>query len=283
FGAAGIPRGAVIISFNGRDIADVNALEAAHTELGDGDRATVRYFTIDDPNGSQLRSVRMDRRWFPARRCVRDDKAGVWPCIKLPEGPPPKPPAGGTTEFPRYTDARLSYIAPSLVMVSFDMPYSVSGITERNYHGTGLIVDAERGLVVVDRNTVPVTVGDVRITFAGTLDVPGRVVYIHPLHNLAVVAYDPALIGETPVRSARLASREISAGETVWVVGLGADNEIRLRSTEVADIEPLILPLSRTMRFRESNLEGIQLVNPPRDFDGVLLEKSGRVIGLWSS
>ena len=40
---------------------------------------------------------------------------------------------------------------PSLVFLNFDMPYSISGITERNYHGTGLIVDAERGLVVTDR------------------------------------------------------------------------------------------------------------------------------------
>ena len=37
------------------------------------------------------------------------------------------------------------------------------------------------------------------------------------------------------------------------------------------------------MRFRDSNLEGIELVNPPLDYDGVLLEKSGRVVGLWSS
>ncbi len=47
------------------------------------------------------------------------------------------------------------------------MPYSVSGVTERNYHGTGLVIDAERGLVVTDRNTVPVAMGDVRLTFAG--------------------------------------------------------------------------------------------------------------------
>ena len=47
------------------------------------------------------------------------------------------------------------------MLVNFDMPYSVSGITERSYYGTGLIVDAERGLVVVDRNTVPAPLGDV--------------------------------------------------------------------------------------------------------------------------
>jgi S1-C subfamily serine protease len=283
FGAAGIPRGAVITSFNEREIATASDLEAALGELGDGDRATARFITIDDPNGSQLRSVRMDRRWFPAQRCVRDDTIGVWPCTPLPAGPPPKPAAGGSTDFPTYTDPRLAYIAPSLVMVSFDMPYSISGITERNYHGTGLVVDAERGLVVVDRNTVPVSAGDVSVTIAGTLQVPARVVYIHPLHNLAVVQYDPKLIGTTPVKSARLAVRDINPGESVWVVGLGSDSEIRLRGTEIADIEPIALPLSRTMRFRDSNVEGMQLVNPPLDYDGVLLEKSGRVIGLWSS
>lgn len=283
FGAAGIPRGAVITKFDARDIGTVDDLESAIVELSDGQRARVRFSTIDDPNGSQLRAIRMDRRWFPANRCMRDDSLGLWPCKPLAAGPEPRPLQPSNTEFPRYNDSRLNYISPSLVLVSFDMPYSVSGITERNYHGTGLVVDAARGLVVVDRNTVPVGVGDVNITFAGTLEVPGRVVYIHPQHNLAVVAYDPKLIGTTPARTAKLGVRELSPGETVWVVGFGADGVIRSRSTQIADIEPLQLPLSRTMRFRDSNVEGIQLVNPPVDFDGVLLEKSGRVIALWSS
>ena len=283
FGAGGVPRGAVITSFNGKDIATVDDFEAAIKEMGDGDRASVRFFTIDDPNGSQLRSVRMDRRWFPAHHCARDDKQGIWDCKDLPAAVAPKPEKGGTTEFPTFKDPRLANIAPSLVQVSFDMPYSVSGITERNYHGTGLVLDAERGLVVVDRNTVPVSVGDVSITFAGTLQVPARVKYIHPLHNLALIEYDPKLIGTTPVKSAKLAPRDIVPGEQVWVVGMGGDSEVRSRSTEIAEVEPILLPLSRTMRFRDSNVEGIELVNPPLDYDGVLLEKSGRVIGLWSS
>jgi len=159
----------------------------------------------------------------------------------------------------------------------------VSGITERNYHGTGLVVDAARGLVVVDRNTVPVSVGDVTVTFAGTVQVPGRVVYVHPLHNYAVVAYDPRLIGTTPVRAAKLAPRQLAPGESLWAVGLGADSQMRSRSTQIAGIEPLELPLSRTMRFRDSNIETVQLVNPPTEFDGVLADKSGNVVGTWSS
>ncbi len=283
FSAAGIPRGAVITMMDNRPVSNLADLEAGLALLGDGDRATVRYLTIDDPNGSQLRSLRMDRRWFPAHHCERDDARGIWDCKDLATGPVPKPKTVSSTEFPKYKDSRLTSLAPSLVVVTFDMPYSVSGVTERNYHGTGLVVDAERGLVVVDRNTVPVGVGDVTITIAGTIQVPGHVVYIHPQHNLAVVAYDPKLIGTTPVKSAKLAPRDLIAGESVWVVGMSGDSELRSRNTEIASIDPLELPLSRTMRFRDSNLEAVQLVNPPGDFDGVLTDKSGNVLGLWSS
>lgn len=283
FAAAGIPRGAVITTLDSKKIDNIDDFEAAVATLGDGDRAVVRFFTIDDPNGSQLRSFRMDRKWFPAHRCTRDDTLGLWPCKDLAAGPASKAQAPVSTAYPRFSDARLAKIMPSLVQVSFDMPYSISGITERNYHGTGLILDVERGLVVVDRNTVPVALGDVSITFAGTVQVPGRVVYIHPLHNLAIVAYDPKLIGSTPVKAAKLETHELAAGDTLRIVGLAADSEIRSRSTQIADVEPLELPLSRTMRFRDSNLEVIQLVNPPLDYDGVLLDNNDRVLGLWSS
>ncbi|MBV8743295.1 MAG: trypsin-like peptidase domain-containing protein [Sinobacteraceae bacterium] len=283
FGAAGIPRGAVITRMDFEPIATLADAEEHIAQLGDGDRTAVRYITIDDPNGSQLRSVRMDRRWFPAHHCERDDREGIWDCKDLPAGPAPKPIKVSATAFPKYKDPRLDALAPSLAMVTFDMPYSISGITERNYHGTGLVVDAQRGLVVVDRNTVPVSVGDVTVTFSGTVQVPGRVVYVHPQHNLAVVAYDPQLIGNTPVKSAKLAPRELAAGERLWVVGLAADNELHTRNTEIASIDPLELPLSRTMRFRDSNLEAVQLVNPPLDYDGVLCDKAGTVLGLWSS
>jgi S1-C subfamily serine protease len=283
FGSAAVPRGALIVELNGQRTDDLAAFESGIAQLGDGDYATLRYITIDDPNGSQLRAIRMDRLWYPARHCDRDDAKGWWDCRDLAPGPPPKAAAVSSTVFPHYGDPRENGLAPSLVMVTFDMPYSVSGITERNYHGTGLVVDAARGLVVVDRNTVPVAVGNVTVTFAGTVQVPGRVVYVHPLHNYALVAYDPQLIGSTPVKAAKLTPREISAGEGLWVVGLGPDSQMHSRATEVASIEPLELPLSRTMRFRDSSLETVQLVNPPLDFDGVLADKDGNVLGTWSS
>jgi S1-C subfamily serine protease len=169
------------------------------------------------------------------------------------------------------------------VLVNFDMPYTVSGVADRYYYGTGLIADAERGWVVVDRNTVPVAMGDVRLTFAGTLEIPGRVEYIHPLHNLAVVSYDPKLIGATPVKSATFLQKSLFPGDDVGVVGIGPDFRMLSQSSEVANVSAAAFPLSRTLRFRDTNLDIVTLVNGPSDFDGTLVDSQGRVLGMWAS
>jgi S1-C subfamily serine protease len=283
FGSAGIPRGALISVFNGRKVEKLADFEAALAGLADGDRATVRYVTLEDPRAAELKVIRMDRRWFPARKCKRDDTAGNWPCVSIGPGPAPTPLKPASTQFPKTGDPRIDRLAPSLVTIGFDMPYSVSGVTEKNYHGTGLIVDTERGLVVIDRNTVPLAMGDVRITFDGTVEVPGKVVFIHPLHNLAVVSYDPRSIGDTPVRAATFVTKELSAGDDVWVVGERSDSKIMSQKTQIASLDVLSFPLSRTLRFRDSNIEAVNLVNPPGDFDGVLANDKGEVEALWSS
>jgi S1-C subfamily serine protease len=283
FGSAAIPRGAVIQSVDGKTMTTLADFEDALAGLGQAARANVRYFTLDDPRGQQWRVIRMDRRWFPARKCHRDDEQGIWPCEDLTPIPQPAELVPATTRFVSQDDSRIDRISPSLVLVNFDMPYSVSGVTERNYHGTGLIVDAERGLVVTDRNTVPVAVGDVRITFAGTIEVPGKVEFIHPLHNLAVVSYDPALIGDTPVKAAKFNITPLKPGEDVWAIGLRSDHKAMSQGTQVAAVDALEFPLSRTLQFRDSNLETISLVNPPTDYDGVLVNRAGDVVALWSS
>jgi len=283
FGSAGIPRAALISSFNGKKVDDLKDFEAALADLSDGAKAPVRYVTLEDPHAAQLKVIRMDRRWFPARKCKRDDALGTWPCVGINPGPAPTSIKPASTQFAKTGDPRIDALAPSLVMVTFDMPYSVSGVTEKNYHGTGVIVDAARGLVAIDRNTVPLAMGDVRITFAGTVEVPGKVVFIHPLHNLAIVSYDPKSIGTTPVRAANLVTKPLSAGDDVWVVGQRGDSKILSQKTQVSSVDAVAFPLSRTLRFRDSNLEAVSLINPPGDYDGVLTDEKGNVLALWSS
>ncbi len=282
-GTAAIPRASIIVSVDDTPVQTLDDLESVLARLADQQRAAVRFFTFEDPATSKLRVIRMDRRWFPARRCRRDDNTGIWPCRALADGPAATAPAPRSTRFAEQRDDRVRRIASSLVLVNFDMPYTISGVAERHYYGTGVIVDAERGFVVVDRNTVPESMGDVQITFGGNLEVPGRVAYIHPTHNLALLAYDPALIGDTPVRAARLSDTLPQPGDAVQVVGMRGDFKLIYRTTEVASLESVQYPLSRTIRFRETNLETLDLVNGPDDIDGVILDRRGDLVALWSS
>jgi S1-C subfamily serine protease len=283
FGSAGIPRGAVLTELDGKPVTNLDEAMALIGALGHRQRVTVRYFTMEETRSLQLTTLRIDRAWFPARHCVRNDATGLWPCEALASGPDAPPPGPGTTQFAATGDRLVDAIAPSLVLVEFSMPYSVSGVTERNYHGTGVVLDAARGLVAVDRNTVPVAIGDVRLTFAGTIEVDGTVEYVHPLHNLAVVRYDPRQLGATPVRAVKFAGRQPATGETVHVVGLHPDNRVVSQQATVASIGPVAFPLSRTLQFRDANLEIMRLVNGPDDYDGLIVDRRGEVLAFWSS
>ena len=286
FDAAGVPRGAVITEVNSKKVDDLADFAAVVANLGDGAEIAVRYTTIDDPNGSQLRSVRIDRRWFPARQCQRDDHAGYWQCTDLPAVAEVAAPAPASTQLPRIDDKRAADIAPSLVFVTFDMPYSISGVTERNYHGTGLIIDAERGLLVTDRNTVPVSMGDVRLTFARH-DARSRARSSMCTRCTIWRSFTTTrkLIGSTPVRAAKLCDRAAQArrdrqrGRHGW----------RRRQSSPAPppspmSSPLQLPLSRSVMFRETNLRGGLAGQFARRISSACWPTTpGRVRGLWAS
>lgn len=278
-----IPRGAVIVEIDGESINDLDDFEAALEGLADGERAQVRFVNMENPQNSVVRLLEMDRDWFPAQRCQREDVSGSWPCRPLSAGPASSPTTVGSTRLKDYDDPRIDKVAQSLVVVSFDLPYTLSGVSERHYYGTGLIVDKDRGYVVVDRNTVPIAIGDVRITFAGSLEVDAKIEQLHPLHNFAMISYDPKAIGDTPVRNAEFTTTPLNPGDDVWVVGIKGDHQLVHQHSTVSSVDPLVLPLSRTLRFRDSNIEGIDLVTAPTDFDGVLVDKKGRVAASWSS
>jgi S1-C subfamily serine protease len=283
FTNAGVKRGAVITELNGDRVESLEDFEARWAALPNGAKAAVRYFEIDKPKLDFLTVVTVDRLWFPMQLCIRDDATGRWPCTTSPTPPEQEPPFPATTSFNRDLPRPMRDLAPSLVMVEFDTPFRIDGLHSDRFKGTGLVVDAERGLVVVDRETIPVALGDVRLVFASSVDVPGEVVFIHPVHNLAVVAYEPRLLGDTPIQSAQLRPMALESNDEVWVVGLSPDNELVSRESRVATVEAFALPLTTPPRFRQANLEVTLLTDSPTTVGGVLADRKGRVHAYWAS
>ncbi len=289
FTKAGLTRGAVITELDGEPVlagdgAEALAdFEARWAALPNGAKAAVRYFDLENPKLELLAVVTVDRLWFPMQLCVRDDATGRWPCSISPAPPEQQEQFPATTSFNADLPRPMRDLAPSLVMVEFDTPFRIDGLHSDRFKGTGLVVDAERGLVVVDRETIPVALGDVRLVFAASVEVPGEVVFIHPVHNLAVVAYDPRLLGDTPIRSARLRPIALESNDEVWVVGLSPEQELVSRKSRVSTVEDFSLPLTDPPRFRQANLEVALLTDSPTTVGGVLADKKGRVHAYWAS
>jgi len=280
---AGVPRRAVVTELAGEATPDLEALERVLASKPHDARLLVRFFQLSQPATPMVAVLRNDRRWFSMRRCRRDDATGHWPCADSPAPPPTPAAVPGETALAGAGPLAVERAAASLVMVRTSIPYRLDGVHGDQFHGTGLVVDTERGLVVVDRETVPIALGDITITFAGSLEVPGELVYLHPEHNLAVVRYEPALIGGSKVRAAVLRDVDLDVGDPVWMVGLTSTERIVSRRTQVARREPVQMPLTHPPRFRDTNLELVTLEEAAQTVGGVLTDRLGRVTAFWAS
>ncbi|MAE94828.1 MAG: hypothetical protein CL910_09225 [Deltaproteobacteria bacterium] len=283
FSRASIPGRVVLTDVDGVPTTDLAALEAQLAGLAEGTRFQVGYYRLGAKHSPARGVVRIDRRWFPMRLCRRDDRVGRFPCTPSPEPPPAPPPEGASTTLEGGGSFAARRLARSLVAVSFDVPYAVDGVQGRAFTGSGLIVDAERGLVVVDRDTVPVTLGDVRLTFGGSVQVPGEGVGFHPEHNVAVVRYEPELLGDTPLVSARLRDVPLETGDDVWLVAMTNQQQVLSLRTQVSRVDSATIRLPRAPRFRETNSVLIALADTLPSVGGVLADRFGRVLALWES
>ncbi len=281
--AAGVPRGAVILAIDNKPVKNIDDVEIVLSALTDRQQASLQYITFSETRRTQVSIMRMDRRWFALKKCYRDDSLGIWPCENLADNKAREIIDKAEVKFIKYKDERANRLSSSIVSVQFDIPYHTSGVEESNYAGAGLIINKKDGLVLVDRNTVPISLGDVRIVFAGSLDVSAKVVFVHPLHNLAIIKYDPALLGDTNVNEIEFRKKDLAAGDDVWLVALKNGQELLVEETKIAAVESLDFSIPKNPTFRESNLDVVSLHNPSASRGGVLSDEEGRVLAVWAS
>ena len=142
--------------------------------------------------------------------------------------------------------------------------------------GNGVVVHHSDtlGLVVVDRNTVAVGAGDVRLTFgAAPAEADAAIRFLHPLHNFALLSYDPGALppeARTEVRAAVLDPAPVATGEAVRLAGLSKELRLLHRASRVINgahalaIKPIEVP-----RFRACHEEACPPLVLLKDIDNV--------------
>ena len=283
FGNAGVNRGVVLQSINNQTISNLDDFQKALSQLKQDEYFTLKYVNIGAPRSTKVANIKFQTNWHMSKRCRRNDETGLWPCEALNWQQESKLPAPTEIKFNQYADKRKNKIARSLVMVSTSLPYHVDGQNFPNYSGTGLVVDADEGLVIVDRNTVPIKMAQVDITISGVAEIPAKVLFVHPLHSFALIQYDPKLVPNSGVRSAPLNDSPLQAGDSVWLVGYQTVNRLISEKINVSSFDPLTLPAPSIPQFREVNINAVTINSPPAVASGVLLDNRGKVRSWWTN
>ena len=176
-----------------------------------------------------------------------------------------------------------------MCMVSNSVPFCIDGVHSMAFVGTGVVISKAQGLVLTDRNTVPNSLGDITIQFASSLFIPAKLAYLHPVHNFAVLSYDPALLGDSEVAEIEVSPVRLRPGDDTLFIGLSKPNFFSptyhsvFMAPRVTKIQALSIPALSPPRFRDMNCDVIYLDTECKADGAVLTDELGRVQAIWVS
>jgi len=283
FNSANLPQSSVIIELDGKPVKNIDDfIEAVKTSSRDK-KILARYVVPGREYTTSVTQIDLDNRWFDYRRCKRVDDARFWDCEKVVL--PAKQPRtiDATIKVPQFKDALLNKVAPAMVRVDFNIPYTPDNVYAQHFKGVGIVIDKAAGIVAVDRNTVPVGLGDAEITFFGSQVVDAQVVFLHPLHNVALLRYDPVDLGNAEFEVLSLVESNGELPQSLTMVGYRADGTFRTH--EVDDFSRLTVGFAPPglPRFQQSSIDLYGVSNVPPSLGGPFVDENGDVHAVYMS
>jgi pro-apoptotic serine protease NMA111 len=204
----------VITAVNNISTPNLESFIAATSSIPDQALITITYVDLRRKCQQyhivwRVRRIGQDVLW------TKDKHSGAWIIERKYKPPLPEKPARSMAAFAKIND-NVAGIRNSLVQVEFRYPARV------DRKGAGLVIDAERGWVLIPNATVPHRFGDVAVIVADTTRIAAHVVFSHVLGGYSVIQYDPGLV-EAPIKSAQLSKEFIRPDMQLTCVGFDED------------------------------------------------------------
>jgi S1-C subfamily serine protease len=279
--------GWLIQTVDNKKTPDLDTFIEVMKNIPDKARVVVTYKHLRDLHTLNTTIIYVDRHWSKKMKlAVRNDVTGLWDFSNLADPLPPAPPVPRKAAFIQLEHTSHPAVADlvrSFVHVSCTMPVKLDGFPKNRKWGMGLVIDADKGLVVISRAIVPYDLCDISITIADSIVVEGKVVFLHPLQNYAIIQYDPKLV-DAPVLSAKLSSEEITQGASTYFIGYNRIGRIVHAATTVTEIFAVTIPAnSGAPRYRAVNVDAITVDTSlsGQCGSGVLVAQDGTVQALW--
>ncbi|TPX54249.1 hypothetical protein PhCBS80983_g05983 [Powellomyces hirtus] len=303
-GVAGVAAYSIVTSVAHKKVPTIDDFINVMKDLPAGKRVPVRYYSLAKKNVDIVKIAVVENKWGRFRMAVRDDPAGIWAYSDLRTTTLPLLPAPRTASYVHINPNKNKHsrianaVMPSLCVVESHAPFGIDGHNAKWSDGVGLVVDHQIGLVMVDRSTVPTSLGRLFVTFANNLVAPAKIAWMHPMHNVVFVRYDKSFLsaqaeGERrpslpqpplPVKTLEFSPLPaMTSGDEIHLVTINVITHIpRVQTTHVkakgyfmfGDSTP---PKTRTMNWDDA----ITLQKPMCEEAGVLVDETGRARGAW--
>lgn len=281
--------GWIIESIDQKKTPDLKAFIDVMKGIPDRARVVVTYKHLSDLHTLNTSIILIDRHWASKMRmAIRNDNTGIWDFSDLGEPLPAAPAQRRKADFVTLDSVghpAAADIIRSFVRVSCTMPLKLDGFPRTRKIGFGVVINAEKGLVLVSRAVVPYDLCDLSLTVADSIIVDAKVRFLHPLANYAIIQYDPSLV-DAPVKSAKLATEPIKQGASTIFFGWNQNLRVAMTSTTVTDITTVAIPSNLSApRYRAINLDAITVDTSlsGQCASGVLVAEDGTVEALWLS
>ncbi|CZT09993.1 related to C.jejuni serine protease [Rhynchosporium agropyri] len=279
--------GWIIQTVDHKKTPDLDSFIEVMKGIPDRSRVVVTYKHLRDLHTLNTSILHIDRHWSSKMRmAVRNDETGLWDFTDLADALPRIPPVPRSASFIQLQNPQhpaAADVVRSFVRVLCTMPVKLDGFPRNRKWGMGVVIDAEKGLVVISRAIVPYDLCDISITIADSIIVEGKVIFLHPLQNYAVIKYDPSLV-DAPVQSAKLSTKQVVQGQSTYFVGFNQNMRIVIAQTTITDITAVAIPAnSGAPRYRAVNVDAITVDTSlsGQCGSGVLVSEDGTVQALW--
>ncbi|KAH7275321.1 trypsin-like cysteine/serine peptidase domain-containing protein [Fusarium solani] len=281
--------GWIVQTVDHKKVPDLKTFIEVMKGIPDRARVVVTYKHLRDLHTLNTTVVYIDRHWASKMKlAVRNDETGVWDFTDLGDPLPPVPPVRRSASFielDHMPHPGIADLIRSFVHINCTMPVKLDGFPKNRRWGMGLVIDAEKGLVLISRAIVPYDLCDITVTIADSIIVDGKVVFLHPLQNYAIIQYDPSLV-DAPVKSARLSNEVLTQGAKTYFLGYNRIGRVVHGSTNVTEITAVAIPAnSGAPRYRAVNVDAITIDSNLGSScnSGVLVAPDGTVQALWLS
>ncbi|KUJ16692.1 trypsin-like serine protease [Mollisia scopiformis] len=283
-----IPDNRLIQKVDSKATPDLDTFIEVMKAIPDQARVVVTSTNLNDPLTPQFHILCIDRYWSKKmRQFVRNDKTGLWDSTDLADAITRLPPVPRTATFVelRGVPPLIADIARSVVKVKCFAHQELDNTWTEARPSVGVVIDAEKGVVLVSRATLPHGLCNISITIADSITVEGEVLFLHILHNYALIKYDPKLV-IAPVKSVKLSSKPVEQGASLYFVGFKNNNIggpicTRTTVTEVCNLQ--LEPNSDYPKIRAMNSDTVKVdTRLANDCgSGFLINDEGIVQALW--